>query len=270
MWAMKLLYCDESNMEERAGDFLIYGGVIIDAEKAKALSDAIEGIRALAGIASLERVKFGPPASPLDHQGHRALKQKIIEAAIEHDAILIAYIVLHDVATSPDEARRCGINTICLHFDGILSRTGDPGLVLIDRVPDNKADDLLREKFAVGVRDLPHSPEMRLKNILGFHYSTIGQSHFTSLADILIGSLRFVINAHTRNENQESAMRLLQLLSPLLFRDQGRPRVSELGFAFRPKNILVRQYWDKYQGLQNFLRQGSVDTEQTITCSTVG
>ena len=262
---MKLLYCDESNMEERAGDFLIYGGVIIDAERASALSDAIEGIRARAGIAPLERVKFLPPAPPLDHLGYGAFKQAIIEAAMHHEAIFIAYIILHDVAGNPDEARRYGINTICVHFDWILNRTSSPGLVLIDRISDKQTDDLLREKFAVGV-DMPYSV-MRLKNIVGLHYSTIGQAHFTSLADILIGSLRFAINAHTRNMqgNRARAMTLLRLLSPLFYREQGRPRVSELGFAFRPQKVWVPRHWDKYQSLQAFLREGGVDTEQTIT-----
>ena len=28
--ALHLFYCDETNLEERAGDFLIYGGLVID------------------------------------------------------------------------------------------------------------------------------------------------------------------------------------------------------------------------------------------------
>ena len=39
---MNLFYCDESNMQERAGDFLVYGGVVIPGENANVLSEDSE------------------------------------------------------------------------------------------------------------------------------------------------------------------------------------------------------------------------------------
>lgn len=266
---MKLLYCDESNMEERAGDFLVYGGVVVPGENAKALSEAVRLIRQEAGIAATERVKFLPPAPPCDHKAYIEVKQAIIEAAISHEATLIAYLVLHDLAKNPDEARLFGINTVCTHFNWILNRIGGPGLALIDRVnnPGNAVDDHLREKFAVGVKGLPYSKQMRLENIVGFHYSTIGQAHFTSLCDILVGSLRFAINTHTRDtaKTRDSAINLLKLISPLFFREKGASKISELGLAFRPKNVGAPKFYQKYRGLQAFLREGGVDMAQTVT-----
>ena len=266
---MKLLYCDESNMEERAGDFLVYGGVIVPGDKAKSLSEAIRLIRQNAGIAATERVKFLPPVPPCDHKAYIKVKQAIIEAAIDHEATLIAYLVLHDLAKSPDEARLFGINTVCTHFNWILNRIGGPGLALIDRVnnPGNEVDDHLREKFAVGVKGMPYSKQMRLENIVGFHYSTIGQAHFTSLCDILVGSLRFAINTHTRNvpKTRDSAVNLLRLMSPLFFREKGSEKISELGLALRPKNVSAPKFHARYQALQDFLCQGGVEMSQAVT-----
>ena len=66
---------------------------------------------------------------------------------------------------------------------------------------------------------MPYAAEMRLTNIVGFHYSCIGQSHFPSIIDILVGSLRFAINAHTRGQvaNLATANVLLGLLSSLFW-----------------------------------------------------
>ena len=266
---MKLLYCDESNMEERSGDFLVYGGVVVPGENAKALSEDIRKIRQKAGIEATERVKFLPPVSPCDHKAYIEVKQAIIEAAIDREAVFIAYLVLHDLAKDPEEARLFGINTVCTHFNWILNRIGGPGLALIDRInnPGGQVDDHLREKFAVGVKGMPYSKQMRLENIVGFHYSTIGQAHFTSISDILIGSFRFAINAHTRDDvgRRESAVALLKLLSPLFFREKGSEKVSELGLALRPKNVGAPAFWKKYHSLRNFLREGSIDMAQEVT-----
>jgi hypothetical protein len=41
---------------------------------------------------------------------------------------------------------------------------------------------------------------VRLKNIVGLHYSAIGQSHYPTLIDIVLGTLRFGINSFTRED----------------------------------------------------------------------
>jgi len=62
---------------------------------------------------------------------------------------------------------------------------------------------------------------MRLARILGFHYAAIGQSHFGSLIDIILGSFRFAVNAHTRNQAEKltTAGHLLSLLRRLFLRN---------------------------------------------------
>lgn len=266
---MHLLYCDETNLEERAGDFLIYGGLLIDANQAQILSAAIDDLRNRRKVPRDFRLKFNPGPGTFTHQQFIDLKQEVLELATAHGARLIAYVVLHDIATNADEARRNGINTVCFHFHCILNRIGGPGLVLIDRFNDagNVIDAHLRDKFTTGLTGLPYSDEMRLPNIIGFHYSTIGQSHFPSIVDIALGSLRFSLNAHTHNnaQHQDTARRLLGLLSPMFWREAAERPIPELGFIFSPKVIKSAGYRARYESLKAYLAASGVVTEQKIS-----
>jgi hypothetical protein len=266
--SVHLLYCDESNIDEHAGNFLVYAGVMISAEAAPELSAAIERIREDAGIPRDFRLKFNPRPENLTHEQFREVKQRIVEAAVEHEVRLLTYLILHDICTSMDEARRNGINTVCYHFDCCLSRLESKGLVLIDRFNDegNEIDAHLQEKFSVGVTGLPYSKEIRLTNILGLHYSAIGQSHFTSLIDIVVSSLRWAMNQHTRGgQNLDSARNLLGLLAPLFVRRRGREEVSEFGLLFSPKVIKSQRFREVYQGLKDFLAEAGIVVAQEIT-----
>ncbi|MBY5515922.1 DUF3800 domain-containing protein [Rhizobium leguminosarum bv. viciae] len=266
---MQLLYCDETNLEEKAGDFLIYGGLIVPCDVAKDISSQIDKLRVDFGVPKDYVLKFNPGPKGMPHTDFIQLKQQVLQLAEALSLRLIVYTVLHDIAVSADEARRYGINTVCFHFDSILRQIGDTGLVLIDRFNDqgNEIDAHLRDKFMIGLKDMPYSKEIRLENIVGFHYSAIGQSHCPSLIDIMLGSLRFAVNAHTRKQlaNVETARALLHLLSPLLWRDPTGGAVPEVGFQFSPKIIKAAKYRDMYQGLKEFLFEHGVETKQVIT-----
>jgi hypothetical protein len=269
---MYLFYCDETNLEERSGDFLIYGGLAIDATRAGDLSKAIDALRTDAKIDPLFQLKFNPGPDHLSHADFSTLKQRVITTAAEYGATLFVYAILHDIAKTADEARRNGINIpVCYHFDCFLNRAPkSTGLVLVDRFNDagNRIDAHLVMKFSVGVTDMPYSDEVRLSNIVGFHYSSVvGQSHFPSIVDIVLGSLRFAINAHTRKSDGllNTANRLLALLSPLFHRHKAGSPISEFGFLFSPKVVRSDLYRGKYKSLKDFLAAAGLETEQQIT-----
>ncbi len=266
---MYLLYCDETNLEERNSDFLIYGGLIIPDGQAGDYSRAIDDIRHKFGVDRNYRLKFNPGPEGMDHSSFLNLKESVIQCSIDFGAQLICYLILHDIARGADEARRNGINTVCYHFDCILNRKKDSGLVLIDRFNDagNQIDSHLRDKFTIGLQGMPYSKEMRLHNIVGFHYSAIGQSHFPSVVDVVLGSIRFAINAYTRSDerNLKSAKKIISLVSPLIWRDEKQGKIPELGICFSPKTINVPRYRSQYEGLQGFLAENGMETEQVIT-----
>lgn len=263
MW---LLYADETNLEERTGDFFTYAGLAVDADKALSLSQAVTALLAKGVISRDYKLKFNTHPENLNRNESNALKQAAIKLAIEHDCRFLANIVLHDIAKTPDEARLYGINTICFHFDCLLTRLETSGLVLIDRFSDKQIDAHLAEKFCTGVTGLPYTEEKPLRNVVGFHYSAIGQGHFPSLIDVVIGSLRFSINAFTRNDenNLAAARKLLRLIAPLFHRDDPQRPIPEISFSFSPKNIKSMTFLDQYRKLQAFLSENGVDTAQRI------
>lgn len=266
---MHLLYCDESNLEERAGDFLLYGGLMVDPARAGALSAAVDELRAQYGVPRNYLLKFNPGPAKFSHQQFIALKQGVLTAARDNGAKLLVYAILHDVASSADEARRHGISTVCYHFHCALNRLPGTGLVLIDRFNDagNLIDQHLRDKFMIGLTGMPYSSEMRLPNIVGFHYCAVGQSHFPSILDVAVGSLRFALNAYTRGQGKllPTARELLGLLSPLFWREAGAEQVGEIGFMFSPKVLKSAKYRERYQALKDFLAECGVSMTQPIT-----
>jgi len=257
---MYLLYCDETNLAYRSGDFFVYGGISIPGGQALSLSLSIDAIRKEWVVPPDVRLKFNPGPAHLTHGQFIELKQRIIETSIHHGVKLFTSMILHDIATSPDDARRNEINRICYHFDCYLNRVQSHGMVLIDRFDDGEVDAHLIEKFSVGIVGFPHTPQMRLRNIVGFHYSSIGQSHFPSIVDIVLGSLRHSINGHTRQDERAigTASRVLPLLSPLFFREEGHASVSELGLFFSPKEVRKADYKEAYDGLRDFLSRNGI------------
>ncbi|MFO6428462.1 hypothetical protein ACLBKT_00015 [Erythrobacter sp. W302b] len=266
---MHLLYCDETNLEERAGDFLIYGGLMIEGDRVGDLNEAIDGIRVRHSVPRDFKLKFNPGPQGMDHHEFIAFKQEIIRAAHEHGAKLLVYVILHDIAVGPDEARRNGVNAICYHFHCALNRIPDKGLVLIDRFNDagNEIDAHLREKFSIGLIGMPYGNEMRLANIVGYHYSALGQSHMPSIVDVVLGTLRFALNAHTRGQEQhlQSARAMIELIAPLFWREEGELQVPEIGFIFSPKIIKRDHYRQRYANLKSFLEHCGVAIQQPIT-----
>ncbi|MBO9469981.1 DUF3800 domain-containing protein [Endozoicomonas sp. G2_2] len=263
---MHLFYCDESNLESRPGDFFVYGGLVIRGGAASALSKRIEAIRRGAGIDKSFQLKFNPGPDHLSHQNFIDLKQSVLEAAAGCGATLITSFISHDIARNPNEARRNEINRVCYNFDQLLERENECGLVLLDRFDDRQIDSHLREKFSIGVTGLPHARELRLNNILGFHYSAMGQAHFASVVDIVIGSVRFALNVHCRGNTKlsDSAQNLLSLIAPLYERDQSG-EIAETSLFFSPKSIRVPRYRQQYASLKKFLGESGINAHQSIT-----
>lgn len=265
---MYLLYSDETNLEPADNVFFIYGGLVISPDRSKQLSDDIQEIRDNKSIPNDFQLKFNPGPEHLSHEEFIELKQNVIQKAVENGCVLLVSMIHHGIATSPEDARRNEINRIAYHFHCLLNRYDSPGLMLIDRFSDSQIDAHLRDKFSYGIRDLPYSDVMRLHRILGYHYSAIGQSHFGSIVDIVICSLRFAVNAFSRNQvhHLETASRLLSLIEPLFFKSEINDSLkSELSLFFSPKIIRAPSYRELYQELKDFLASNGIEAEQEIT-----
>lgn len=263
---MYLLYCDETNFAKSAGDFFVYGGVVIDPTHAADLSKEIEDIRTKLGVPRDYVLKFNPGPKGFSHEQFIELKQSVIQAACAANCKLLVNLLLHDIATSSEEARRFGINTLSFHFDCFLNWVKAPGLVIIDRFDDKEIDGQLKEKLTIGLTGkLPYGDELKIERVVGYHYSAIGQSHFCSLIDVILGSLRFAVNAFTQGNAQhaKSAEKILEQLAPLFLREHGK-NVDEISLWFSPKEVRKEAYRSKYIELKQHLMAHGIAAAQAL------
>lgn len=264
---MYLLYCDETNFQRTSGDFFVYGGVAISSAAAGPLVSEIESIRNEMKVPRDYLLKFNPGPEGFSHGEFIQLKQGVIQAAVKNECKLLVNLLLHDIARSSDIARRNGINTLAYHFDCFLNRPKVPGLMLIDRFHDKQIDDHLKEKLSVGLTGpLPYTEELKLNRIVGYHFSAIGQSHFSSLVDVVIGSLRFAVNAFTQKNDahKKSASEILLQLAPLFYRESDLSKVHPISLWFSPKEVRVPAYRERYGALRAHLSEHGIETAQIV------
>jgi hypothetical protein len=260
---MQLLYADESNMDPAGAEFFVYAGVAIPGSRAGELSARIDDLRRTFRYGPTDRLKFNTVDRPahVTPEQHREIKRQVMLAAGECEAKLIASFILHSIARSPEEARRFEINRVCFHFDCVLRRASDHGLVLLDTFADKTLNNLLTEKFLVGLKGLPHSKIYRLDRILGFHLASIGTSNFCSLVDVVVGALRFCANAIADGVPRATALILAQQLSPMCIRDPNG-QVSELSLFFSPKAVRIGAYRARYNVLREFFAAAGLEPAQ--------
>jgi hypothetical protein len=268
---MYLLYCDETNFTKVSGDFFVYGGIAIGSAVAAELASDIDRLRSDLKVPKDYILKFNPGPAGFSHEQFIALKKGVIQAAAKHNCILLINLLLHDIASSSEEARRNGINTLAFHFDCFLNRFKVPGLMMIDRFHDKKIDEQLKEKLAVGITgSLPFSESLKLKHIVGYHLSSVGQSHFCSLVDVILGSLRFAMNAFTQKsaEHQKSATEILMQLAPLFYRESGefqaQALVHPISLWFSPKDVRSPGYQAQYAALKGYLSTNGIEAAQGV------
>lgn len=263
---MHLFYTDETNLNSAATDFFVYAGIVVPGDRALALSTEIDWIRRNNGYKPLDVLKFNTHSRPahISQDVHTTTKRQVLEAAARNEVKLISSLILHNIATSPEDARLNEINRVCLHFNYYLRRLDDCGLVFVDNFQGPKLMDFLREKFGVGVKGLPYSKTFRLSKIVGIHLSHIGFSHFCSVIDIALGALRYAINEWLNPEKSDTVRSLLGQLAPLFMRD-ANGRIEELSLFFSPKIIRVRTYREKYLALHQFLASAGLEAAQVPT-----
>lgn len=236
---MHLFYADESGLNSNEGDFQVYGGVVIPPDSAMQLHEAIKSIRGRQQVATTARLKFAPAPAGLSHADFVVLKQSVITAAVETGVKLIAVLTPRAICPgNPDKIREFGVNTAVYHFNCMLHHLKAPaGTMIIDRFNSKGIDEVTRSKISVGLTgNLPFSKSLKLDRITGIHYGTIGQSHFCSLVDIVVGSLRFAINGFAKSASaSQSAKKVLAVISPLFYRSCGT--VAEISLQVSPKTI---------------------------------
>lgn len=255
---MHLFYADESNLDPSAGEFFVYAALAIPATNAHSLHEAVCALRNRFSVPPAYPLKFNPGPDNLRHEDFKELKRQAIAMACEHGCTLFTELVMHRIALSADEARRRAINRVIYQFDRYLERQASHGVVLIDRFNDKEIDRHIRERFLLGLEGMPFSSRVKLKRIVGLHYSAMGQSHFSSLIDILVGSMRFAINAYTANDlsRMDTAAKVLRAVAPLFCDAHGL--ACDLTLHFSPQDVKHGVYRERYTDLRMFLKSHGI------------
>lgn len=265
---MHLFYCDETNTNPNASEFFIYGGVSIPAETARALSKKIDEIRAEFGFAGSSELKFDTRSRPdnVNAGQHLEAKRQVMEAARQANAKLFSSLINHGIARDTDRAQRLEINRACLHFQLFLEDQEDAGLALFDTFGETAMRPILTEKFHVGLTGLPHRDPYRLDRIVGFHIASMGTSNLCSVVDIVLGAMRFAVNAASRDEERprQVAGTLLEQLRPLCLATPDN-RVSMRSLFYSPRTVKVPRFAERYGALSRFLADRGFPVEASVT-----
>ncbi|HKU51713.1 MAG TPA: hypothetical protein VJQ25_04545, partial [Nitrospira sp.] len=185
----------------------------------------------------------------------------------QHGVTFSAYVIHHGIARPKgvELSRAWAINTLCYQFDTYLAASNEPGTVNIDIFDERSLYAIMIEKFSRGLVDFKDKPDYRLRNIVSVNAAKLGASHFGSIIDILIGSLRFAVNNREVAEQAKTCDDLLTQLAPLFHRRPGATEVSALGLSYRPKDILSSDYFDETLKLHKYLSQRGICAEDLPT-----
>src|SRR4051794_11387627 len=82
---MYLMYGDEADLAQGDKAFIVCGAIFLDADRAKALHDAVEEARREAHFASFDSLKLGTNTKPANcsQETHPAQKTRVLEKAEE-------------------------------------------------------------------------------------------------------------------------------------------------------------------------------------------
>ena len=249
---MYVLFTDETNLpSDPRAKFFAYGGLIVHISSLPDLHDGIAAIRATAGYAPGDELKFETNARPsnVSIEAARVAKSAVINLCIELECRFIAYVVLHDIArnTSQEALIRWGADHVIGKFNVFLGHRESRGIVALDRLSSSTEYRLLTDKFVSGLTFDDDEP-VHLENVLLFSSTCINASHASSAMDIVLGAFRYCIN---QPPNVAAAQEMMRCVAQLVWctTDGQKLYALEKGLVFRPKNVKVAKYAQEYQRL---------------------
>lgn len=256
---MYWLFTDETNKTSADGDFFIYGGIAIPADRIAELHNSIEAIRAEFGFAATDQLKFQTASRPatMTIETWRKAKSAVIDAALHSNCQLMAYFIHHGIAAphSDTERMHMALNALIAHYDmRFLANKESVGAVCIDRLDSSGGFDYLRDRFQKPL-DLPDGREPKLERIVHYSISCDGASHMSSVVDVVLGAFRYCVNAASGSGNDEVARQLIPRVVELMWsmRVGDEETVSMYGYLPYPRTIKSPVYAAAYASVHSRL-----------------
>jgi hypothetical protein len=224
------------------GQFFIYGGLLIDVDKAKQLNDEIFNIRKTFGYAPGDDFKF-TNQSGVAADTHASAKSAALAAMDNAGAKFAVTVVLEMILRNTDDYLSYAINVMTAAFHEYLRERDDSGAMFIDRVEKTKVTDEFTElarRFQLGLA-IPDGYSMKVNDrILLFGMTNNNSSHLSSCADIALGSFRYCVNAATGHAGAKDdvAKTLMLAVDKLIWRST-KPSGEEYRAGFRPYPLTI-------------------------------
>jgi hypothetical protein len=250
---MYLMYGDEADHTQGDKDFIVCGAIFIDAERAKALHDAVNQARRDTGFASTDSLKSGTNTKPDDcsPKTHTDLKNRVLELAEQHGVIFAGYVCSHAIAkgapgktsqAKQETAVQWGFNELLKLFNDFLVYSQTFGLVILDRRSPDAQFTYMQKKFQVGLEY--QASRRRLGNIISYSLTCDGCSHLSSVADIVIGAFRYCVN---EPNNEAVGGRIYPLVAALMWKRNGKlvglklnPAIGSTHYAHQYDALIAR------------------------------
>ena len=260
---MEVFCCDESNAQATKNvDFFVYGGLAIHGDSIGPLSDEIDACRRAAGFTADASLKFRTTSRPPNVllEEWTGVKAATIAACKVHGAKLIAAVIHHRIARGQKaHLTEWQLNTCIEEFNRRLTLSEDYGIVIIDRIGDQREYSLLRDKFRVGGAT-PWGKNREFKQIVSYSSTSDGASHVASATDVVLGSLAYCINQ--RNVDAVRCGDIFRSIEPMLWVPDATAcdGKSKRGLIFNPASITAPSYVREYDELRAHLDRLTVTT----------
>lgn len=268
---MYWLFTDETNVTEKEGDFFIYGGLIMNAEQMVDLNKEVIRIRQKYGYTDTDRFKFQTASRPkqVTPADFAAAKGEALAALETFGAVVVMYVVLHDIARNKtvQEMTEWALNALIAHFDlRFLSQKNEIGAVCIDRLDPKWGYKYMQTMFADGIA--VDGRQIKMERIVHYSMSCDGASHMSSLTDIALGSMRYAVNFVGGKGREGVARDLMVPLARAMWHKKVKVngkdehQVGGYGFLKYPRTeIRVAHYRQKYDDLLETLTGLSSTTD---------
>jgi hypothetical protein len=222
-------FIDEANQDSNK-KFTVVGCVVFPTKNIFKLHNGIETIRKKYGFPTDSSLKSASANRPpnVTSEDHANAKNDVLKLCAQYDVSFICSLKFNFGKQNVYNNVTFGYNTVLLGLKKLLGNQG-VAIVHFDKNDSfSKYFDFFKEKFQKGLtfQDGGTDP---LTRILSYSMISDGSSHFSSIADIVTGALRFVVNEKSPKRDV-----VAELLLPLFAKDNNGT-VKEVGLFLRPK-----------------------------------
>ncbi len=230
---------DEAD-QDGSKQFLIFAGVFYPAGELSKLHTKVAELRKNYGYEPQDLLKSSPGTKPdqVSRDGHKDIKNDILALAAETGCKVCCYVTPHAIAKNQtlEKKLQYGTNTLLIKFEQFLRENQcDAGMAFFDQTTDYSQDQYLKEVFDLGL-EFPNGRRKKLERIVAIDSTSIGQSHLTSITDIVVGAFRFVANEPDKNVVGKILTQSLEkIMSGIM--EGNTLNASERGLCIRPKKI---------------------------------